>query len=263
MKTLKSITVKITIAIVIITSLNSCEGWDLKGIKGEGPIVSEQVQISDVEGIILEIPATVFLTQGDEQGIRIDAQQNILDNMFKSNDNGVFRLSFDKNVSRSEPIKVYMTIASLSEIDLRGSGEVVADTKFTTEGSLYINISGSGNVDVDADATDVDLNISGSGEIRLKSACVSIDGSISGSGDIILNGSSNQSDFNISGSGSISAYNFSTKICDVNTAGSGDAKVNVSDNLIVRIAGSGNVYYIGNPSINVNIAGSGSVINAN
>jgi len=263
MKTSKILSIKILSIVAILAIISSCDKWNWNGIKGEGPVVSEQVEMTDVEGIILEIPATVYLTQGDVQSIRIEAQQNILDNMIKSNDNDVFRLSFDKNVSRSEPVRVYMTVASLREVDLRGSGEIIGDSKFSTDGKLFVNISGSGNIDIEADAVDVDLNISGSGEIKIKTVCSAIDGSISGSGDIILSGSSKQSDLNISGSGGFSAYNFSTQICDINTAGSGDARLNVSDNLIVHIAGSGNVYYIGHPSISVNIAGSGSVINAN
>ena len=263
MKALKTISAKITFVIAVIATINSCEGLDLKGIKGEGPIVSVQYRMSEVEGIILEIPASVYLTQGEVQSVRIEAQQNILDNMIKSDANDIFKLSFDKDVTNSEPIKVYMTIASLREIDLRGSGEAIGDTKFTTEGTLFINISGSGNVDIEADADNVDLNISGSGAIKLETTCNSIDGNISGSGNIILNGSSEESGYNISGSGDINAYNFSAEICDVNTVGSGDAKVNVSKNLTVHITGSGDVYYIGNPSISANIIGSGGLINAN
>ena len=66
MKTFKFISGKLII-IAIISLFVSCSDWDLKGIRGEGPVISEDVEITDVEGIILEIPATVYLEKGDQQ----------------------------------------------------------------------------------------------------------------------------------------------------------------------------------------------------
>jgi hypothetical protein len=263
MKTLKS---RFGILLIIFISLifNSCERWDTFGIKGQGPVVSETIELSEVSGIILEIPATVYLTQGEEQSISIDAQQNILDNIEAYNKSGALKLKFNRNVANCKPVKVYLTINSLDKIDVSGSGDIFSDTKFITTGYLSINVSGSGKVQLNADADEVDLNISGSGEIKLKSICNNLDGNISGSGEIYLeDGLATYADLKISGSGDIFAFNFPIEECYINTAGSGDTRLNVSDNLNVRIAGSGDVYYKGNPSISVNIAGSGSLINSN
>jgi hypothetical protein len=263
MKALKS-SFGILLIIFILLSFNSCEKWDVFGIKGKGPVVSETLEMSEVSGIILEIPATVYLTQGNEQSISIDAQQNILDNIERYNKSGALKLKFDRDVADCKPIKVYLTINSLDKIDVSGSGDVFSDTKFISAGYLSINVSGSGKVQIDADADEVDMNISGSGEIKLKSICNKLDGNISGSGDIYLeDGLANYADLKISGSGDIFAFNFPVEECYINTAGSGDSRLNVSDKLNVRIAGSGDVYYKGNPSISVNIAGSGNVIKSN
>jgi hypothetical protein len=53
-------------------------------------------------------------------------------------------------------------VADLSAVFISGSGNVVTKTKFAVD-NLELNISGSGNIDFDADATD----ISGSGNITL------------------------------------------------------------------------------------------------
>jgi len=262
MKAHKLISGKLLILAVIVL-FSSCDDWDLKGIKGEGPMVSEDVEVSDVQGVILEIPATVYLEKGDVQSIRIDAQQNILDNIIKSTDDDLLKLRFDEDVSRSEPIKVYMTIASLRGIDIRGSGEVISNSQFSSEGNLYINISGSGNVDAEVDAHEVDMNISGSGDINLKTVCERLYSNISGSGDVRLTGTTNYAEFSTSGSGDVQAYNFSIKTCKIKIIGSGDAKLNVSEELDISITGSGDVHYIGSPALSVNITGSGDIVNAN
>ena len=49
------------------------------------------------------------------------------------------------------------------------------------------------------------------------------------------------------------------KRAKVTVNGSGDATVNVSEELDVRISGSGDVSYIGSPKIKSQVSGSGSV----
>ncbi len=262
MKKFKNISINIAI-VVLLALFASCEDWDLKGIRGEGPVVSEDLNIIEVEGIILEIPATVYIEKGDEQSIRIDAQQNILDNIVKTTDNGLLKLYFDKDVSRSEAIKVYMTVSSLKGLDIRGSGEIISSTIFISEENLYLNVSGSGNIIANVDAVDVDLSIYGSGNIQLKTNCTKLYSTIEGSGDISLEGRARQAEFYTSGSGDIHAFNFMHEISKVKIIASGDAELNVSELLTVSIEGSGNVYYKGLPSLSVIIAGSGNIINSN
>jgi hypothetical protein len=263
MKTFKSLSVTFII-VLVLTAIVSCEKSELFGIKGEGPEVKETLELPVTKGLILEIPATVYLKQGEEQSMVIEAQQNIIDNIERSNKYGALKLKFDRNVVKSKPITIYMTVANIDKIDISGSGELFSDTKFITDGYLSINISGSGKVHLNADADEVDLNISGSGEIYLAGICNKLEGDISGSGEISLeSGNASYANLNVSGSGDIYAFNYLIEECYINTAGSGDSRVNVSDKLNVKIAGSGDVYYKGHPSVILSIAGSGSVINNN
>ncbi len=263
MKNLKTKTSLIIVTLIAI-AFTSCENYGLIGIKGAGSVVSENIETSMIEGLNLEIPATVYLSKGEGQSIRIDAQQNILDNIETYVNNEVVTIKFDKNVGRHEDIYIYITLAHLKQLTISGSGNISSDSEFTTEDKLMISISGSGNIDVSADASEVDIDISGSGDIKLKTFTQKLSGNISGSGDIFLIGESTGSAwYNTSGSGNIKTFDFESKYCSVRTAGSGNAKVFAAETLDVEIAGSGDVYYKGNPEIDVNIAGSGNVISAN
>lgn len=263
MKNIKTKTSLIIIALIAI-AFTSCENYGLTGIKGSGPVVSQNFETTLIEGLNLEIPATVYLTKGDEQSIRIDAQQNILDNIETYVNNEVITIKFDKNVAKHEEIYVYITLAHLKQLTISGSGTISSGSGFTTENKLIISISGSGDIDTEADAPEVEMNISGSGDIKLKTFTQKLSSNISGSGDVFLIGkAAGNAWFNTSGSGDITAFDFEIKYCSVSIAGSGNAKVFATQTLDVKIAGSGDVYYKGNPTINVNIAGSGNVINAN
>lgn len=263
MKTLNNILKSLAI-IAIITTFTSCDKWDLKGIRGEGEVVTNTVEIEDVKGIKLEIPATVYIEQGDIQSISIEAQQNIFNNMQKSTHSNRFNLSFDKNVAQSEPIVVTMTINDLSHLEIAGAGEIIVDSKFTTNNSVDVKVSGSGEITAEFDALEANVEMAGSGNINLTGSYQRIDAEIIGSGDINLKtGFASRSTYKIAGSGNISAFDLITEECDIEIIGSGDVKVNVTDRLDVEIMGSGDVYYKGNPIIDSDVMGSGEVKRVN
>lgn len=256
---------KLIMMILAVTSIvfASCEN-SLNGIKGEGPIVTSVTEIGDIEGIQLDIIGDVYITKGQTEGIRIEAQQNILENINMVVNNKVLNLKFEKNVDKSDEIKIYINMEYLKEASIGGSGNIWSDDDLNTDETLYVNISGSGNVDIKSDAPEVEIAISGSGDVRLRTNTQKLSNSISGSGNIMLGGAcTGTTHIAISGSGNVSAYDFETNSCTTSTSGSGNTKIRVSDALDVQISGSGNVYYKGYPGINVQISGSGSLINAN
>ena len=263
MKTIKSIVTKLLL-VSIMLSLASCGKWDIFGMKGEGSVVSEDIDFALVEGIILDIPANVYLVQGDEQSIRIEAQQNILDNILLVDSDGILKVTFDDNVTQCKTIGIYMTIQNLRKVNLRGAGNIISESVFACDDNLEILISGAGMADIIANAQKVDLNISGAGEINFETVCQTLNSNISGSGDInLVGGNALTANFKTSGSGKISAYDFNIEKCSINISGAGDNYVNVSESLNIRISGIGNAYYRGNPKLSVNITGLGKVINDN
>ncbi len=258
------LSIQFIVILLSIFVLTSCEGFDMIGIKGSGPIVTRTLETSDVEGISLEIPANVYLTQGEVQSIRVDAQEIIQNNIKYSTSDGVLHIEFDKPVFKSDPIDIYMTIQSLKEVGINGSGSIVCQNMFQSDKDLHIEINGSGYIDLSANALKVTMLISGSGDINLYTECIQIFGEINGSGNFNLKGGqAEESNYSVSGSGNINAYPLITKSCLVETNGSGDTKINVSKNLSIDINGSGNVYYKGRPSVSANINGSGEIIAVN
>ncbi len=263
MKNIKTKT-RLIIILFFALSFTSCENYSLTGIKGDGSVVTNHIEQLSIEGIIIEIPANVYISKGVTESIQIDAQQNIFDNIETIVNNGILTLKFKQNVRKSEDINVYLSMDQLKELSISGTGDIYTDSSFTTDEKLILNISGSGNIDVEANASEVEINISGSGDIKLKTVTQKISSNISGSGDIFLIGESTGSAwYHTSGSGNINAFDFESKYCSVNVVGSGISKLFATESLDVKISGSGDVYYKGRPSISVDISGSGTVISAN
>ena len=210
---------------------------------GEGPIISEELNLDPFTGIELSINASVFVTQGPIQSVFVEGQQNIIDEIDRSVRNGIWEIELDDCVRNMEPLKVTITIPNVTSLRISGSGELVS------ENVLVID--------------DIDLNISGSGDMDIAMEADDIESRISGSGTIIMEGVADDIDLEISGSGDYRAFNLEANRANVEIRGSGDAEVFVRDELDVKISGSGDVLYKGNPSIDVEITGSGEVIDAN
>jgi hypothetical protein len=86
---------------------------------------------------------------------------------------------------------------------------------------------------------------------------------LSGTGDHVFEGSCVYQDIDMDGTADYSAYDLESEICDIICDGTGDAKLNVSEELNVSIKSVGDVYYIGNPTITINDTSIGNLIDAN
>lgn len=238
MKTIQFFSLLLATSFLVSCNMNA-QNWG-SGIKGEGPKVTKTLDVSAFDGLGLTISADVYLTQGNTQSVKIEAQQNIIDNLVTDVENGYWRIKYDKNVQNSGDVKIWITVPTLKKIGLSGSGDIIGETAFKNLGDLDLSVSGSGGIKLDANSTALEVGISGSGDMKLA-------------------GTTGNCNVKISGSGGVEAFDLAAKTCNVRISGSGDANVNVSDNLEVAIAGSGDVVYEGSPKVKSKISGSGDV----
>ncbi|HFA50013.1 MAG TPA: DUF2807 domain-containing protein [Bacteroidetes bacterium] len=231
-------------ALVIVSNfLFSCTGesqnWFSSGVKGEGPKVTRTLDLSSFDALSLGIDAELYLSQGI-QSVKIEGQQNILDLINTDVKDNKWKIRFSENVRNYEKIKIWVSIPHLTKAGVSGSGDIVGQTPFKNLDDLKLAVSGSGDIELDADSR-------------------SLEGAVSGSGRIHVDGNTGDCEFRISGSGDIDAYGLVSENCKVKISGSGDASVNVNNSLEVGIAGSGDVYYKGRPKVRSKISGSGDV----
>ncbi|MCB0638253.1 MAG: DUF2807 domain-containing protein [Lewinella sp.] len=212
-------------------------------VNGAGPIVSEVITLPSFDAIIVDMAADVFLTQGDEQSVTIEAKANIIDEIERRVSGGVWRIDTDRCVRDADQVTIYITVPDLRMVKISGSGDVVGENTFEV-GDMELNISGSGDIDLGLIADDVDAKISGSG-------------------NIMLDGQADELHINISGSGEVRAFDLPVRESSVIISGSGDAEVTVEESLTIRISGSGDVFYRGNPTLDISVSGSGDVIDDN
>ncbi len=187
----------------------------------------------------------VYITQGPTESVKVEAPDNIIDQIITEVDGGVLKIynkhnngfHWDEMFGNHKKIAVYVTCKDLNAISVSGSGDVSFKDGIRTN-SLKLKVSGSGDV---------------SGKVDVKS----LESGITGSGDVKLSGHAENSVVSVSGSGDFEARNMVTVNTSVQVSGSGDASVNASGRVNASISGSGDVRYTGGAR-NISSAKSGS-----
>lgn len=210
------------------------------GIEGSGNVITELRNLQSFTGIDLRNTANVYITRGDVQEIKIEAEDNIVPLIFTEikNDELVIRCQEDIHTTRA--VNIFITVKNLCLMELSGSGSMVTRSFFSCD---HMNV-----------------RLSGSGDIKASINTKSLKATLAGSGNMELNGSAVESDVRISGSGDVNAQQMRSFTSAVSISGSGSGKVDVANDLTVNITGSGNVLYLSEPGhIQSRITGSGAI----
>lgn len=210
--------------LMLLVCITSCSDDD-DTLIGSGNLKTETRTVDTFTKISSEGVFDVTVTQGTSQSLEITADDNIIGLVRTSISNNELRLHLNENYDyRNITIRANISVASLNGLRNFGVGDMyILDVD--NNGTFSIENEGSGNIEIDGVSMGLTIRNQGSGDI--------------------------------------SGFDFFVNDCTIDIEGSGDVKINCSDNLDVDIEGSGNVYYKGFPNINISIEGSGRVINFN
>ena len=193
-------------------------------------------------------PFNVHVKIGGTESVRLDVDDDVLNDVRTDVEGGVLKIGFRRNFSlRSHNIKrgdIYVTAKSLNGLSNSGSGSLDLDGALTGQ-NVSVILSGSGNIRVAVKASALETRISGSGGIHIK-------------------GNTESAEFRISGSGEINGTGLTTETLAATISGSGSISITANKTVSARITGSGSVSYSGNASIGeTKYTGSGRVNKVN
>ena len=209
-------------------------------IEGSGKVITELRNLPAFTGIDLRNTANVYVSQGEIQEIKIEAEDNIVPLLLTEIKNDELIIYCKDDIHTKRVINIYITVKNLCLMELSGSGSMVARSQFNCD---HMNI-----------------RLSGSGDIKANVIAKSLKATLSGSGNMELAGSSAESDLRISGSGDMNAQLMKSFTSSISISGSGNSKVDVANDLTVNISGSGNVFYLSEPGhMQSRITGSGMI----
>jgi len=183
-------------------------------------MVTESRSVSNFDSISLSGSGDVIINQDGEESLTIETDDNVMQYITSEVRGGTLNLGTE-NLTSGSPTRLVFTVGV---DDLTG-----------------LSISGSGNIKADGIQTD------------------RLDVGVSGSGDLELEGEATRQEIDISGSGKYRGGNLRSETADISVSGSGDVTVWAIDSLDVSVSGSGSVDYYGSPAVNSSTSGSGNV----
>ncbi|MGE5797988.1 MAG: head GIN domain-containing protein [Ignavibacteria bacterium] len=215
------ITALTVLPLMLFAGCEESSTTDINTIHGSGKIVSEIRTVDECSGISIINLGKVYLTQDTIQSIRIEADDNIIDDVISRKESEFLNVGLEDGSYSNITLNIYVSLKTI--------------------GSISIN--GAGNVELQNDINCDDLNCT-----------------INGAGNINLRGNGNYLNCLINGAGDIYAEEFIVERCKVLINGAGSTTVNVTEELDASVNGAGSIIYYGNPdSIKTSITGLGHI----
>jgi hypothetical protein len=223
---------------VAVLLLSACA---ITPVRGSGNVVTEERQVSGFDSVALSGVGEVIITQGDEESLTIETDDNLMRYIESEVRDGrlELRIADDTIPIPSQSIIYRLGVVDLTELDSSGAGSFEIGRLDTDR--LKVTLSGAGDIRIDSlSATDLEIQASGAGNIRAAGAV-------------------DTQEIDLSGLGNYNAPDLESRTASVRISGAGNAVVWALDTLDVEISGAGNVEYFGSPQVTQDISGVGNV----
>ena len=234
---------KILITALVSLFFASCH-WDInlgEGKKGNGNVTSEKRNVTeDFHTVKATEGLDVYVEQGDDMAIEVEADENIIEYIRTDINNGVLKIHTEERIGRAKSKKVHVRLPevralhSSSGADLYGKGIITAD-------NLVLDASSGSDLKVEVAASEVNCDSSSGADIK-----------VSGTANVLIADASSGSDIN--------ARELTVKKCIAEASSGADITVNATEELSASASSGADINYSGNPEIvKKNKSSSGSV----
>jgi hypothetical protein len=210
---------RLLVGVGVLLAVAGCAGTTKEG---SGVDASESRQVDSFSRIALSAEADVVVSVGDPAGVTVRGDDNLLEEIQTSVDDGELEISQSDNVDL-EPnagLTVEVTVPDLEALAVSGVGDVSVEG---LEGDLFkLDVSGAGSVEAAGQVRRIEADLSGAASLRL---------------DALI-----------------------AQEVQIDLSGAGDIRVHATESLTASVSGAGHVAYSGNPSdVKTDVSGAGAV----
>jgi putative autotransporter adhesin-like protein len=169
--------------------------------QGSGVQVTESRTVTPFRSVDLAGSNSVFIRVGEEQLVQVYGDDNLIDRVTTDVEAASLVIGSKGSYSTNSPMRVEVSVPSLRDVTLSGSGNVLVSG---VDGRRFtVTISGSGAVSVSGTTDQLDATVSGSGQAMLGGLeARAVHAVVSGSGEIVVTATASL-DASVPGSGAI------------------------------------------------------------
>jgi len=235
------------LVLIVVLLHHSCKKTDPTDcFKSTGEDITETRNSGVFNKIVLYDNVNLYLTQAATNTIEVTAGKKVMKKINTSISGGKLIIENNNTCnwvrSFNREVDVFVSVQNLTEIEYRGSGDIISTN--TLEGdSLVLNIwEGAGKVDLD---------------INMQRNYIYFH---IGTADVYYKGFTHLSYITAASFGPVDAREMSTVYTYMENKGSNNCYVKTTLHLGATISSIGNIYYKGDPDINLNDYGDGELI---
>lgn len=234
--------VRITIALVLALLFSSC-GFDIdswNGKKGNG-IVQEEIRTTkgDFTTITASEGLDVYVTQGGEFKISVEADENIIDLIATDHKNGTLRIHTIQNIGKATK-NIFVTLPNITALDVSSGAYMISENTITAE--------------------NIDLNASSGAQLQITDLrAEKINADSSSGANIEIGGEVKTFYSNASSGSNIRANELVAGECRAHASSGARISVNATESLVVEASSGGDIQYTGTAKVDMKKSRSGSV----
>ncbi|MEE1962669.1 Putative auto-transporter adhesin, head GIN domain [Flagellimonas taeanensis] len=232
---------RLAIAVLLSLFTSSCM-MDMNfgsGKTGNGEVVEESRNVDeDFTVVSASEGIDVFVTQGAEFKITVEADENIIDLIGTDVREGRLKIHAIENIGRATK-NVYVTLRNVDALESSSGADLIVQNIIET-GKIDLDASSGSDLQVEVVADEISANASSGADIR-----------ISGKADMLYADASSGSD--------IKARDLTVKTCHADASSGADISVNVSESLVADASSGADISYTGDASVETKKSVSGSV----
>lgn len=233
---------RITITLILAILFSSC-GFDINignGKRGNGVVEEEHRKVtSDFTSVSASEGMGVYITQGSELEILVEADENVIDLIATDIKDGVLRIHTIESIGRANK-KVYVSLPFITALETTSGAHMTTNTDIKTER--------------------LDLSATSGSKLQIKELLVNqLNIDTSSGAKIIVAGTAQNVVSSASSGSDIKAEDLSAVVCRANASSGADITINVSQSLIAEASSGGDIRYKGNAKVEQKQSSSGKV----
>ena len=223
-------TIKIVLLIATVFSITACN-FDINfgHTNGNGNVVTEERTVTgpfdQVKG---SAGIDVYLTEGDEFKIVVEADENLLPLIETRIQDGKLKIGTTQNIGRAKAKIVHVTYKTLTGIYASSGADVIGNSVIKSE-ILTLKSSSGADLEVDIIAKEVYADVSSGAELKISGRAIKLIADASSGSDL-------------------KAKDLEVKICKAEASSGADITVNVLEEIEGNASSGGDIRYYGNPT---------------
>ncbi|MFG1497584.1 head GIN domain-containing protein [Saccharospirillum sp. HFRX-1] len=230
----------LTVGLALFSALLLSACANQMRVQGQGPIVEQRYELNGIDRVHFSGRGEVRILPSDESVLVVSAARNVQSALDIDINDERLKAGPQRHVyfsSDSRPVYT-LYVNDLERLSVSGAMSIMADELRGEE--LTLSVSGRAEVDMNVEATALNIHCSGSA-------------------DITARGLVDQLEIHTSGSVKLEGGDLLARHVDIATSGSSRVTIWAEESLNIRSSGSTRVRYRGQPLVSQSVSGSSSV----